>query len=84
MVGKEQRPIAFASRVLTATEKNYSQNDKESLAIIFAVETFHQYLFGRSFILKTDHKPLVYIFGSKKGIPIMAASRLQRCAVILL
>lgn len=78
------RPIAFASRTLQPAEQKYSQIEKEGLALIFAVKKFHKFIFGRKFILETDHKPLLAIFGSKKGIPIHTASRLQRWAVILL
>lgn len=79
----DSRSIAYASRTLSPSEKNYSQIDKESLAIVYGVKKFHQYSFGISFLLITDHKPLVTIFGYKKGIPIFAASRLQRWSVIL-
>lgn len=79
----EVRPIAYASRALTVAEKNYSQLDKEALALVYAIKYFHQYVYGRKFILETDHKPLIYIFGPKKGIPQMAASRVQRWAVFL-
>lgn len=51
--------------------------DKEALAIYFGVKKFTYYLLG------TDHKPLISIFGSKKGIPPMAAGRLQRWNVFL-
>ncbi|KAG6456673.1 hypothetical protein O3G_MSEX009872 [Manduca sexta] len=81
--GSEERPVAFASRVLNAAEKSYSQIEREALAIIYGVRKFHQYLYGRKFILRTDHKALVTIFGDKTGIPVMAASRMQRWAVIL-
>jgi len=40
-------------------------------------------VYGREFILRTDHKPLVSIFGEKKGIPLMSAHRLQRYAIFL-
>lgn len=40
-------------------------------------------MFGRHFILVTDHKSLLYIFGKKKGIPQIAANRLQRWAYFL-
>ncbi|XP_063894989.1 uncharacterized protein K02A2.6-like [Helicoverpa armigera] len=78
-----ERPVAYASRSLTQAERGYSQIDREALAIIFGIRKFHQYLYGRKFILRTDHKPLTYIFGDKAGIPVMAASRLQRWAVLL-
>lgn len=78
-----ERPISCASRTLTDTEKNYSQLDKEALAILYGIQKHHQFLFGRNFTLKTDHKPLVYIFGPKGNIPQTAASRLQRWAVKL-
>ena len=79
----EQKPIAYASRVLTRAEQNYSQLDREALALVFGVKKFHQYVYGRKFQLETDHKPLTYIFGPKKGIPQMAANRVQRWAIFL-
>ena len=78
-----ERPVAFASRTLTSSEKNYAQVEKEALSLIFAVKRFHAYLYGRSFTIITDHKPLTAILGPKKGIPPLAAARLQRWAWIL-
>ena len=72
-----ERPVAFASRTLTAMERNYAQIQKEALSLIYAVQKFHQYLYGRSFVLVTDHKPLTTILGHKAGIPSLAAARLQ-------
>ncbi len=75
-----ERPICFASRTLTASERNYAQLEKEALALVFGTKKFHQYLYGT---LITDHKPLTAIFGPKKGIPSLAAARLQRWAIFL-
>ncbi|XP_041785652.1 uncharacterized protein K02A2.6-like isoform X1 [Anopheles merus] len=76
--------VQHASRALTKAEANYSQIDREGLAIIFAVKKFHKMLFGRHFRLQTDHRPLLRIFGSHKGIPVYTANRLQRFALQLL
>ncbi|XP_073841558.1 uncharacterized protein [Musca autumnalis] len=78
------KAIHHVSRSLTPTERNYSQIEKEGLALVFAVQRFHKMIFGRKFTLHTDHKPLLTIFGSKKGIPVYTANRLQRWALILL
>ena len=78
-----EHPVAFASRTLTASEKNYSQVEKEALSLVFGVKRFNSYLYGRRFTLVTDHKPLTVILGPKKGIPALAAARLQRWAWIL-
>ena len=51
--------------------------------MVFGVKTFHQYIYGRNFILETDHKPRTYIFAPKKEIPQMATSQVQRWAVFL-
>jgi len=70
-----EHPVAFASRTPTPVERNYSQIE-EVLALVFGVKQFHSYLYGRSFTLVTDHKPLKTILGPKKGIPTVAATRL--------
>ncbi|PIO77100.1 integrase core domain protein [Teladorsagia circumcincta] len=79
-----EKAVYHASRSLTAAEKNYGQIEKEGLALIYAVRKFHRYIYGRHFTLLTDHKPLLAIFGSKKGVPAYSANRLQRWRLTLL
>ena len=55
------RPIAYASRSLTATEQRYAQIEKELLGIVFGLERFHQYVYSKPVTVFTDHKPLVNV-----------------------
>ena len=80
--GTEQ-PIAYASRTLSDSERNYSQIDKEALSLVFGIKRFHNYLYGRQFTILTDHQPLTSILGPKQGIPPLAAARMQRWALTL-
>ena len=58
---QEDKPIAFASRSLSPSERNYAQIEKEMLAIIFGLDKFHHYVYGRTLVVTTDHKPLTSI-----------------------
>ncbi|XP_011689306.1 PREDICTED: uncharacterized protein K02A2.6-like [Wasmannia auropunctata] len=78
-----ERPIAFASKTLSAAERNYSQVEKEALSIVFGIKRFIQYLYGCRFILVTDHNPLLAIFGPNRELPSLAATRLHRWAIFL-
>lgn len=59
-VGKDL-PIAYASRVMNPAEINYSTIEKELLAITYCVNHFRPYLYGKKFILVTDHQPLTWL-----------------------
>lgn len=80
----KRRPILHASASFTNAEKNYPQVQREALALKFAVEKFHRYIYGRKFTLQTDYQPLHSIFSSKSGIPVYTANRLQRYVLVLL
>lgn len=62
---QNKKVIAYASRVLTKPERNYSLIQRECLAIIFALKQFRYYLLGRPFILFTDHAPLQWLSSQK-------------------
>ena len=83
LLNGSERPIAFASRTLNKHEKMYSQLDKEGVGIVFGIKKFHQYLYGRHFILETDNKALSRIFDRKSAIPTLAAARLIRWSIML-
>ena len=78
-----ERPVAFASRSLNSAEKNYAQIEREALSIVFGICRFHQYLYGRTFTLVSDHKPLTTILRQDAKTPPIAAARMQRWAFIL-
>ncbi|UYV85059.1 K02A2.6-like [Cordylochernes scorpioides] len=70
-------------RTLSSAEAKYSQTEKEALAIVFATSKLRQYLFGRKFVLKSDHKALMTVFGNKRLLPPLIANRLHRWALEL-
>ena len=72
---QDDKVIAYASKSLTDTEKRYANIERELLACVFGAERFHTYLFGKHFVIETDHKPLEII--SKKNLAA-APARLQR------
>ena len=55
------QPIAFASRAMTDTETRYAQIEKEMLSVVFALQKFDQYVYGRPVTVENDHKPLEVI-----------------------
>ena len=61
------RVIAYASRSLSQTERNYPAHKLEFLALKLAVtDRFHEYLYGGKFDVYTDNNPLTYILSSAK------------------
>jgi hypothetical protein len=64
-VGNEDRPVSFISRKLNSAEKNYAIIEQECLAIKWAINKFHDYLYGYKFIVRTDHAPLQWLHQNK-------------------
>ena len=56
-----ERPIAYASRGLSKSERNYSVTKRELLAVVFYCKYFRHYLIGRKFKLRTDHAALRWL-----------------------
>ena len=59
--GKIDQPIAYASRLLSRAEKNYTTTEKEALAMVYAVNKFRHYLLGNKFVFYVDHIALQYL-----------------------
>ena len=72
---QDGRPIAYASRAMLPAETRYAQIEKELLAIVYSMDKFSQYVYGRTVTVHSDHKPLESVF--KKSVT-KASPRLQR------
>ncbi|GFR91547.1 transposon Ty3-I Gag-Pol polyprotein [Elysia marginata] len=72
---QDEKPIAFASKSMTDTESRYANIERELLAVVFALERFHTYIYGRAVLVQSDHKPLENI--QHKNLS-KAPPRLQR------
>lgn len=77
---QDKAPVAYASKTLTDTQRNYAQIEKELLAIVFGCKRFRQYIYGKRVIVEIDHKLLESIF--KKNIE-KCPLRLQRLLINL-
>lgn len=78
-----EAPIAFYSRTLSSAECKYSQIDREALVAVASIKRFHEYLYGRSFELVTDHKPLLGLLDGHCQTPLILSPRMSRWAVFL-
>ena len=62
VITQKGKPIAYASRALNATQQRYSVIEKETLTVVFGTQKFHSFVYGRSFIVESNHKQLENIF----------------------
>jgi len=78
------QPVMFLSKKLTEAQKRWSNIEREAYGIYWAVTRLRQFLLGRTFIIRTDHKPLIYIFHPEKPVPLTTSARLSRWALELM
>ncbi|GBN89031.1 hypothetical protein AVEN_22731-1 [Araneus ventricosus] len=83
IIDNVEKTVAFAYCSLAEAERNYSQLDREALAIIFGVSHFINYVYGRHFVLIIDNQPLSRILHPKTGLPKMTSARLLLYAPFL-
>ena len=78
--GNQEKVVAYYSRVLSAPERCYCVTRRELLAIVKAVKHFHVYLYGRKFLLRTDHAALRWLlsFQQPEGLVARWIERLQQ------
>lgn len=76
--GSDERPVEYASRLLTSAERNYTTTEREALAVIWAVDKFRGYIDGAKVVIGTDHQPLRWLMGLKSP-----SGRLARWALRL-
>ena len=67
----ERLYIAFASKSLDKHQRRYGPTKRELLAIVFALKQWYCYLYGRRFVLYTDHKALTFIFTQRDVSMVM-------------
>lgn len=67
VLSQNGQPVCYVSRTLNDHEKNYSTTDKEFLAIVFSINYFRPYLYGKKFKIITDHMPIKYLNTKYKG-----------------
>ena len=81
---QNDHPVIYISRNMTSAEQKYCNIEREALAVVFAVTRLRQFLLGRKFTLRTDHKPLQYIFNPSNQIPKLVSARPGRWAITLM
>ena len=70
-------PISYASKAFTSGESNKSTIEQELTAIHWAINYFKPYIYGKHFLIKTDHRPLTYLFSMKNPTSKLTRMRLD-------
>lgn len=83
VLSQNNKPVLYLSKTLSDAETKYSQIEREALALVWCIQRCHRFLFGRKFLLITDHQPLTFLFAPHKEFPARVSARLQRWAISL-
>jgi hypothetical protein len=80
---QQGKPVLFISRRLSVAERGYSQTLLEALAVWWAVNRLHKYLFNSKFTIVTDHQALKYIYDPGKSLSRNSTAMVQRWSIAL-
>ena len=84
ILSQEGHPIMYLSRRLTNTKLNYSNIEKEALAIMWISTRARQFLIGKKFLLRSDHRSLELIFNPRKELPKVMTLRILKLTIRLM
>ena len=84
VLSQKEHPVIYVSRKSSQAEQNYSNIEREAIAIVFEVTRLKQFLLELRFTLQTDLKHLKYLFAPDKEIPQTASIRITRRAVVMM
>lgn len=79
-----ERPITFISRTLSKTEENYTTNEKEMLAVVWALGTLRNFICGTKIKIYTDHQPLTFTISPRNNNAKLKRGKSKcccRCAI---
>ena len=63
-----EHPIAYGGTSLNDTQKRYSTNERETMAVVYGIKKFQPYLYGQTFTVVTDHSALKYLMATKEPV----------------
>ncbi|GFX52598.1 retrovirus-related Pol polyprotein from transposon 17.6 [Trichonephila clavipes] len=82
---QEGQPVAYGSESLTQTQQHYAQIEKELMAVIYGLEHFNYYTYGRIVMVQTDHKPILGLIVTNHTIQyLLVFNATKRCVFYVL
>jgi len=84
IITQNGHPITYLSKKLSTAQKNWSNIEREAYAIFWTITKMRRMLLGRQFCVKTDHRPLQFIFSNNKGVSTRTSARIARWALQLM